>query len=85
MTIIEAMKKTVNEDGDIVIPVGATRGERDFSGVVTEVWLRETFGDQLDQTIPLTESQFDTLKNAVDGQWQDNWQWYRENAIIIVN
>lgn len=82
MTVIEALKKTVDEEGNIIIPIGSIRGTNESPGTVTEAWMQLAFGAQMDQTLPLSESQFDTLKNTIQGQWQDNWQWFRDNAVI---
>jgi hypothetical protein len=84
MTVIEAMRQTTDGTGNIVIPVGATRGGTDIPGVITETELRVLFGAQLDSPLPITQAQFDALVATVPGQWGDNWQWYRENVVIVV-
>lgn len=84
MTVIQALKQTVDDGGNIVIPISQYKGETEIPGTVSETWLRAAFGTQLDQTLPLTQAKFDALKNTIQGQWQDNWQWYCDNNVITV-
>lgn len=84
MTVLEALQQTVDEAGNIVIPVGCQHGEEAVPGTVTEATLRSLFGAQLDLVLPLTQEQYDALAAAVPGQWGDNWAWFRDNAVITV-
>lgn len=85
MTVIEAMKQTVDDSGNIVIPVGGQRGETDLPGTVPEAFLREKFGSLLDLALPITLANLDGLKAALpDDLWAANWDWYAANNVIPV-
>lgn len=84
MTVLEAMQQTTDDSGNIVIPVGALRGETLVVGTITEDALRSLFGAQVDLPLPLTGAQYDALVATVPGQWADNWAWYVDRGVITL-
>lgn len=86
MTILDAMLQTTDgsEPPNIVIPVAALNGETPVAGTISSDAVRALFGAQVDLPLPLTQAQYDALVATRPGQWEANWAWYLQNAVITV-